>query len=64
MQSVALARALIRKPEILVLDEATSHMDPEKEKMVMEGLMQLPIPCVFVTHNTIMAEMADVIIRI
>ena len=63
-QSIALARAFVKRPEILVLDEATSHMDLEKEKMVMEGLMKLPIPCIFVTHNNIMAEKADMTISL
>ena len=31
-QAIAIARAMVRKPDLLILDEATSNMDQEKEK--------------------------------
>ncbi|RYY14108.1 MAG: ATP-binding cassette domain-containing protein, partial [Chitinophagaceae bacterium] len=37
-QKIALARALYRNPEILILDEATSNLDPLSEKQVLEAL--------------------------
>ncbi len=40
-QLLAFARALYINPRILVLDEATSHVDPETERLVQEGLVQL-----------------------
>jgi ABC-type multidrug transport system fused ATPase/permease subunit len=40
-QLLAFARALSINPKILVLDEATSHVDPETERFVQEGLAQL-----------------------
>ncbi len=40
-QLLAFARALSMNPKILVLDEATSHVDPETERFVQEGLARL-----------------------
>ena len=40
-QLLAFARALFINPRILILDEATSHVDPETERFVQEGLVRL-----------------------
>jgi ATP-binding cassette subfamily B protein len=40
-QLLAFARALSINPKILVLDEATSHVDPETERFIQDGLAQL-----------------------
>lgn len=40
-QLLAFARALYINPKILILDEATSHVDPETERFIQEGLTQL-----------------------
>jgi ATP-binding cassette subfamily B protein len=40
-QLLAFARALSINPKILILDEATSHVDPETERFVQEGLARL-----------------------
>jgi ABC-type multidrug transport system fused ATPase/permease subunit len=40
-QLLAFARALSIDPKILILDEATSHVDPETERFVQEGLAHL-----------------------
>jgi ATP-binding cassette subfamily B multidrug efflux pump len=40
-QLLAFARALVRDPEILVLDEATAHVDPESEALIEAGVATL-----------------------
>ncbi len=40
-QRIALARALVRDPEILVLDEATSHVDNETEVLIQRTLEEV-----------------------
>ena len=50
-QRVLLARALYRRPQILFLDEATSHLDVESERRVNAAIKALNITRVTVAHR-------------
>ena len=54
IQKLALVRALLKKPRLLLLDEVTSAMDVKSERRVLDGFRQLCIPeCITVitTHR-------------
>tara|TARA_B100000676_G_scaffold313063_1_gene391033 strand:+ start:5328 stop:7040 length:1713 start_codon:yes stop_codon:yes gene_type:complete len=53
-QAIALARCLVRKPKVLVLDEPTSSMDGNTEEKIINNLLSLSYkPTVIVsTHRT------------
>jgi ATP-binding cassette subfamily B protein RaxB len=50
-QRVILARALYRAPKLLVLDEATSHLDVLREKTVNNAIERLPITRIVISHR-------------
>ncbi|KVO66322.1 ABC transporter [Burkholderia ubonensis] len=50
-QRVLLARALYKRPKILVLDEATSHLDLQREQQVNAAVSKLKMTRVIVAHR-------------
>jgi len=50
-QRVVLARALYKDPVILALDEATSHLDVQNERLVSHNLSRLKLTRVMVAHR-------------
>jgi cobalt/nickel transport system ATP-binding protein len=48
---VAIATALAIKPEILVLDEPTSNLDPASRRELIEVLRELPVTQLVATHD-------------
>ncbi|RJG47966.1 type I secretion system permease/ATPase [Motilimonas pumila] len=61
-QTVALARALLRKPQLLLLDEPTSAMDQQTERHVLKGLAQAQCAMVVVTHKPAVLALCDRVI--
>lgn len=41
MQRIAICRAMLKDPKIIILDEATSSLDPDNENQIIEYLDQL-----------------------
>ena len=65
-QRIVLARALLRRPGILILDEPTSALDGETEQLVA-GRLRGALPdatIIVITHKPALADMADHIIRL
>ena len=62
-QRIALARALVRKPDILIMDEATSALDNETEKFVHKAITSLKdkITIILIAHRFSTVRDADVI---
>ena len=58
-QRVLLARALYPNPKILFLDEATSHLDPNNEKLASEAIRKLNITRLIIAHRTETWDTAD-----
>ncbi|NHN88325.1 peptidase domain-containing ABC transporter [Acetobacter conturbans] len=60
-QRVILARALYKRPQILFLDEATSHLDEYTESIVANSLREMNITRVMVAHRPATIAHADYI---
>ncbi|MGV8927172.1 MAG: peptidase domain-containing ABC transporter [Ewingella sp.] len=64
IQRVILARALYRKPRILILDEATSHLDVARESAINDAIKHMNITRVIIAHRPETILSADRIIQI
>ncbi len=63
-QRVLLARALYKRPKILMLDEATSHLDVTSERLVNEAVMKLSLTRIIVAHRPETIASADRVITL
>ena len=61
-QRIALAQALARKPTVLVLDEATSHLDTVTEQAIHEELSRLRCTRIVIAHRLSTIRDADHIV--
>lgn len=61
MQRLAIARALVRKPDILVLDEVTNHLDADAREAFGELLRRLAPGRIvlFVSHDPALINLCD-----
>lgn len=64
VQRILLARALYRRPRLLVLDEATSHLDLHTEKLVNKAIRQMKVARLMVAHRPDTILLADRILEL
>ena len=63
-QRLAIARALMRKAPILLLDEVTSALDMATEEQVLRNLMALGLTCIVTTHRPSVLKMCAAVYRV
>ncbi len=63
-QRIALARAVIRRPRLLILDDATSAVDPAVEAAILDELADLDTSVVIVAYRRSSILLADSVIYV
>ena len=65
-QRIALARALLRKAPIILLDEPTAHLDPDAEREFLSKLEDLAKgrTLLVATHSDALIAASDAVIRL
>jgi ATP-binding cassette subfamily C protein len=61
-QRIAIARALVRKPSLLILDEVTTALDPATEQAICDTLRDLSgkVTILSISHQPALRDAADV----
>ncbi|MDX1408360.1 MAG: ABC transporter ATP-binding protein, partial [Saprospiraceae bacterium] len=65
-QRIMIARALVHKPQLLILDEPTSALDPQSEQTIIDTLHRLreDYTILAISHQPALAEVADATYRL
>jgi len=65
-QRIAIARALVHKPRLLILDEATAALDPESEAAICNTVRKLrgSMTILVISHQPALLEVADQVYRL
>jgi ABC-type multidrug transport system fused ATPase/permease subunit len=63
-QRVSIARALLKDPEIMIFDEATSSLDSESERSIQQALFaeQGKVTMIIIAHRLSTIEHADIVV--
>jgi ABC-type bacteriocin/lantibiotic exporter with double-glycine peptidase domain len=66
LQRIGLARAFYRQPQVLILDESTSALDPVTEKVILESIYKMSntLTVIFISHKKSNLDKCDVIYKI
>jgi ATP-binding cassette subfamily B protein len=62
VQRIAIARALITNPKVLIMDEATSALDTRSQQVITETIAALGITRISVAHRLATIQQADQIV--
>lgn len=63
-QRVLISRALYKQPTVLIMDEATSHLDVAKERDVNQAIKAMNITRINIAHRPETIAMADIVISV
>jgi ATP-binding cassette subfamily B protein RaxB len=63
-QRILLARALYAGPAVLILDEATSHLDAQREAAIAAAVAQLGMTRIIAAHRRETLAAADRVVRL
>lgn len=65
-QTIGIARALARDPQVLILDETTSAMDTELETKVLNEVRRTLTgrTIILITHRSYLANLADIVLQV
>jgi len=66
IQRLALARAYLKNPRVLILDEATANLDLESEQAVLDAIAELAVgrTVIVIAHRAAMVARADTVLRL
>jgi ABC-type bacteriocin/lantibiotic exporter with double-glycine peptidase domain len=63
-QRLSIARAILKSPDIIIFDEATSELDSEAEERIKDMLTKLSQTCIIITHRLSLLGFVDRVIAL
>ncbi len=62
-QQIEIARALLRKPSLLIIDEGMNALEPTLQKKILDSLRRLNFTCLFITYqSSILLECDEILV--